>query len=228
MTTYHHLSMLSKNKINSPVVEINQAGGDVTQVPRPTLWIIPEAGNDFGCLCSQNIFGVLPMGKLPAWLNEERKFSTRQVSARFPGKSLRQLSIRVGLDNLVRPGRTTKKVTQVEDDQNNYILLGGMSNHNLNFGSMVMAGKDEKEEVVKEGFMVKRSQNKKRFTPVNYKQRWFVLTKNYLIYYDGDGDCEICLRSAVDAKSGLRYLGVSTHCDIFFNTYLTHLTVHSG
>lgn len=53
---------------------------------------------------------------------------------------------------------------------------------------MVMAGKDEKEEVVKEGFMVKRSQNKKRFTPVNYKQRWFVLTKNYLIYYDGDGD----------------------------------------
>lgn len=50
-------------------VEINQAGGDVTQVPRPTLWIIPEAGNDFGCLCSQNIFRVLPMGKLPAWLN---------------------------------------------------------------------------------------------------------------------------------------------------------------
>lgn len=56
---------------------------------------------------------------------------------------------------------------------------------------MVMAGKDDKEEVVKEGFMVKRSQNKKRFTPINYKQRWFVLTKNYLIYYDGDGDVSI-------------------------------------
>ena len=51
-----------------------------------------------------------------------------------------------------------------------------------------MAGKDDKEEVIKEGFMIKRSQNKKRFTPVNYKQRWFVLTKSYLIYYDGDGD----------------------------------------
>lgn len=51
-----------------------------------------------------------------------------------------------------------------------------------------MAGKDDKEQVVKEGFMIKRSQNKKRFTPVNYKQRWFVLTKSYLIYYDGDGD----------------------------------------
>ncbi|KAK6637276.1 hypothetical protein RUM44_007690 [Polyplax serrata] len=100
-------------------VEINQAGGDVTQVPRPTLWIIPEAGNDFGCLCSQNIFRVLPMGKLPA---------KKGSSALFPGKSLRPLSIRVGLDHLVRPGRTTKKVTQVEDDQNNYILLGGMSN----------------------------------------------------------------------------------------------------
>lgn len=56
-----------------------------------------------------------------------------------------------------------------------------------------MAGKDGKLEskggdVVRQGFMIKRSQNKKRFTPVNYKQRWFVLTKHYLIYYDGDGE----------------------------------------
>lgn len=48
-----------------------------------------------------------------------------------------------------------------------------------------MAGKDA-ESVVKQGFMVKRSQNKKRFTPVNFKQRWFVLTKQFLIYYDSD------------------------------------------
>lgn len=32
--------------------------------------------------------------------------------------------------------------------------------------------------------MTKRSQNKKRFTPVNYKMRWFELTKYYLCYYD--------------------------------------------
>ena len=56
-----------------------------------------------------------------------------------------------------------------------------------------MAGKDGKAEpksvdVVRQGFMVKRSQNKKRFTPVNYKQRWFVLTRRYLVYYDGDGE----------------------------------------
>lgn len=56
-----------------------------------------------------------------------------------------------------------------------------------------MAGKDAKVEskstdVVRQGFMVKRSQNKKRFTPVNYKQRWFVLTRRHLVYYDSDGE----------------------------------------
>lgn len=39
-------------------------------------------------------------------------------------------------------------------------------------------------DVLKSGFMVKRAQNKKRFTPVNYKQRWFELTKNTLSYFD--------------------------------------------
>uniref|UniRef100_A0A8W7PE19 PH domain-containing protein n=1 Tax=Anopheles coluzzii TaxID=1518534 RepID=A0A8W7PE19_ANOCL len=38
--------------------------------------------------------------------------------------------------------------------------------------------------VLKSGYMVKRSQNKKRFTPVNYKTRWFELTRFYLSYYD--------------------------------------------
>ncbi|KAG8230756.1 hypothetical protein J437_LFUL009816 [Ladona fulva] len=51
-----------------------------------------------------------------------------------------------------------------------------------------MAGKDGNEEVLKQGLMIKRSQNKKRFTPINYKQRWFVLTKYFLIYYDGEGE----------------------------------------
>ncbi|XP_015592435.1 tyrosine-protein kinase Btk29A isoform X2 [Cephus cinctus] len=58
---------------------------------------------------------------------------------------------------------------------------------------MKMAGKDGKVEprggdIVRQGFMVKRSQNKKRFTPINYKQRWFVLTRHHLVYYDGDGE----------------------------------------
>lgn len=56
-----------------------------------------------------------------------------------------------------------------------------------------MAGKDAKVEskstdVVRQGFMIKRSQNKKRFTPVNYKQRWFVLTRRLLVYYDSDSE----------------------------------------
>lgn len=62
-----------------------------------------------------------------------------------------------------------------------------------------MAGKDGKPDskggdVIRQGFMIKRSQNKKRFTPVNYKQRWFVLTKHYLIYYDGDGEVSKILK----------------------------------
>lgn len=44
------------------------------------------------------------------------------------------------------------------------------------------------EEVLKQGLMIKRSQNKKRFTTVNYKQRWFVLTRQFLIYYDTEND----------------------------------------
>lgn len=40
------------------------------------------------------------------------------------------------------------------------------------------------DAVIKQGYMVKRSQNKKAYTLVNFKKRWFVLTKKYLIYYD--------------------------------------------
>ncbi|KAL7741121.1 hypothetical protein ACLKA6_018150 [Drosophila palustris] len=39
-------------------------------------------------------------------------------------------------------------------------------------------------DIVKSGSMVKRAQNKKRFTPVNYKHRWFELTKRTFCYYD--------------------------------------------
>ncbi|KAK7604467.1 hypothetical protein V9T40_005653 [Parthenolecanium corni] len=45
------------------------------------------------------------------------------------------------------------------------------------------------QDIVKQGLMVKRSQNKKRFTPVNYRQRWFVLTSQSLIYYEPNSDC---------------------------------------
>nr|XP_050854730.1 tyrosine-protein kinase Btk29A isoform X2 [Vespula vulgaris] len=69
------------------------------------------------------------------------------------------------------------------------------SSYKLHFTKCLsrMAGKDAKVEskstdVVRQGFMVKRSQNKKRFTPVNYKQRWFVLTRRHLVYYDSDGE----------------------------------------
>lgn len=53
--------------------------------------------------------------------------------------------------------------------------------------SVIMAGKDE-DEVILHTFMIKRSQNKKLFTPVNYKERYVVLTRRALIYYDSDGE----------------------------------------
>ena len=42
------------------------------------------------------------------------------------------------------------------------------------------------EKALKEGLMIKRSQNKSKFTATNYKQRWFVLTPDHLVYYEGD------------------------------------------
>ena len=42
------------------------------------------------------------------------------------------------------------------------------------------------EEVLRESFMTKRSQNKKKSWPTNWRDRWFVLTPKHIIYYDGD------------------------------------------
>lgn len=50
-----------------------------------------------------------------------------------------------------------------------------------------MAGKDD-DDILLQTFMVKRSQNKKLFTPVNFKERWLVLTRRFLVYYELDGE----------------------------------------
>lgn len=47
---------------------------------------------------------------------------------------------------------------------------------------------EQKSNIIREGYMVKRSQNKKRYTPINFKQRWFSLQPNVLIYYDCDNE----------------------------------------
>lgn len=39
-------------------------------------------------------------------------------------------------------------------------------------------------DVIKSGLMIKRSQNKNRFTLINYKTRWFELTRQSLSYFD--------------------------------------------
>jgi hypothetical protein len=43
------------------------------------------------------------------------------------------------------------------------------------------------EMAIKCGPMIKRSQNKKKWSMVNYKHRWFELIPPFLIYYD---NCE--------------------------------------
>lgn len=43
--------------------------------------------------------------------------------------------------------------------------------------------------------LIKRSQQKKRTSPLNYKERLFVLTKTTLTYYDGKP--EVSLRSVL-------------------------------
>lgn len=54
----------------------------------------------------------------------------------------------------------------------------------------MMAAKDDLDDcdIIKQGLMVKRSQNKKRFMPINYKQRWFVLTTKNFIYYESESE----------------------------------------
>lgn len=39
-------------------------------------------------------------------------------------------------------------------------------------------------DVIKSGLMIKRSQNKNRFTLINYKTRWVELTRQSLSYFD--------------------------------------------
>lgn len=43
----------------------------------------------------------------------------------------------------------------------------------------------ENQDIIKQALMIKRSVNRKRLGPVNYKARWFVLTKSFLSYYEG-------------------------------------------
>ena len=39
-----------------------------------------------------------------------------------------------------------------------------------------------------EEIFIKRSQQKKKTSPLNYKERWFILTREKLAYYDFDSD----------------------------------------
>lgn len=63
-------------------------------------------------------------------------------------------------------------------------------------------------DVCKSGWMTKRSQNKKRFTPINYKLRWFELTKQFLYYFDVEN---------VEVRSLLSFIIFFFPCNRFSN-----------
>ncbi len=61
------------------------------------------------------------------------------------------------------------------------------------------AGEDTEVEILKTSWMTKRSQLKSRFSLSNYKERWFVLTRTALAYYDG---ADVAEAAAVVAGRG--------------------------
>lgn len=40
------------------------------------------------------------------------------------------------------------------------------------------------DTVLESGPMIKRSQNKKKWSLINYKRRWFELSRSFLVYFD--------------------------------------------
>lgn len=43
-----------------------------------------------------------------------------------------------------------------------------------------------------EEIFIKRSQQKKKTSPLNYKERWFILTQEKIAYYDFDSEKGVC------------------------------------
>lgn len=68
------------------------------------------------------------------------------------------------------------------------MLTNNSSNNNDNTSDRQRTDYNDVNTLLKCGFMIKRSQNKKRFTSVNYKRRWFELNLVYLHYYDVQND----------------------------------------
>lgn len=52
-------------------------------------------------------------------------------------------------------------------------------------------------DLLLEELLIKRSQQKKRTSPLNYKERLFVLTKSRLTYYDGKAEVAFSFCSVV-------------------------------
>lgn len=63
-------------------------------------------------------------------------------------------------------------------------------------------------DYILEEIFIKRSQQKKKTSPLNYKERWFVLTQEKIAYYDFDPDKGVRQKSVTEAASHLCQINV--------------------
>ncbi len=76
---------------------------------------------------------------------------------------------------------------------------GGGGGHHHHHHHSSNAANDGEVEILKTSWMTKRSQLKSRFSFSNYKERWFVLTRTALVYYDG---ADVAAAAAAAAAGG--------------------------
>lgn len=73
-----------------------------------------------------------------------------------------------------------------------------------------------------EDIFIKRSQQKKKTSPLNYKERWFILTQEKIAYYDYDPDKGVRIWNCWQAFSFLSFFFLN------FTLHLFQTNVHLG
>lgn len=85
------------------------------------------------------------------------------------------------------------------------------------------------DSILEEVF-IKRSQQKKKTSPLNYKERWFVLTQEKIAYYDFDPDKRVriwnCNKSFNEIALYLSFAFHTLHLSLINVHWLLHLCVH--
>lgn len=76
-----------------------------------------------------------------------------------------------------------------------------------------------------EEIFIKRSQQKKKTSPLNYKERWFILTQEKIAYYDFDSEKGVCTWRQTESHLTLFWVEKLKSAFFFF---FCHLLSRSG